>query len=389
MKNETAPNDRPLRGGAFILPEPPQLEYEVARRSGRFRSLDILRDITAAVVVLSHLVAFGLASRNGLSIDILRALGAPAVDVFMVLSGYVVTHAWIRQADRAGRITDFYQGRLLRLMPVYAASFVIAVGCWSIVMLTGPHPGGPLNAMAKPLDPALIQANLIPLWRNEGALILNPPWWTLQVEFWAMLITPFVVRAASNAGHIAILSWQLLIGIGTITLAAFGITSASQNFLLISVVAGIWLALREDDEDPALIDKLGATSSLVIGSLVASSSLYLIAMGIDVFVTRLVGMIAALFIVSGVRRMAGLRPGHSRTGDEAGRLSYPLYVIHYPIIAAACALGAHYAPGGGSLLHAALGAALALALAWILGGTVERRARATAGAFISKRLSRT
>ncbi|MBS7671406.1 acyltransferase family protein [Croceicoccus gelatinilyticus] len=368
------------------MPALPQQEYEVARRTSRIVSLDLLRDIAAILVVASHFAVFVFDDQRGWALDALRALGAPAVDIFMVLSGYVVTHAWLRQSDRHGTSGIFITGRMLRLMPTYLVSFAVAMVAWGIVSSLGGSGHSALERMAVPLTVDEIQANLYPLWRNNGSLVLNPPWWTLQVEVIAMLITPLIVAAATKAGSFAIITWQFAIAFLVTSAVTLGMTSALQNILLVTVLSGMWLALREDDENPPLLDRAPPAIIGVAAAAFLGGSVIAIVQGQDVLITRFIGMIGALLLIAAIRRIDLSHRFSPRMGRSVGQISYPLYVLHYPIIAASCALA--IALHADLALGASIGVAVSLILAWVFSQTLERAAVTHAGEFVSNQLTR-
>ena len=91
------------------LPEAP------ARHGNRFDALDGLRTIAVGLVVLFHVSAPYMAA------------GFLGVDMFFVLSGFLITSGLIAQVERSGRISlgDFWSRRIKRLMP--AALLVVCV----------------------------------------------------------------------------------------------------------------------------------------------------------------------------------------------------------------------------------------------------------------------
>lgn len=91
------------------LPEAP------ARHGNRFDALDGLRTIAVGLVVLFHVSAPRMAA------------GFLGVDMFFVLSGFLITSGLIAQVERTGRISlgDFWSRRIKRLMP--AALLVVCV----------------------------------------------------------------------------------------------------------------------------------------------------------------------------------------------------------------------------------------------------------------------
>ncbi|MGW4519791.1 acyltransferase family protein [Amycolatopsis sp. NPDC004378] len=87
------------------------LEYAEYRASSWFPGLTGLRALAALAVVFFHY--------GGPGVD--RLQGWIAVQLFFVLSGFLITTLALREEDRAGRISlrGFYLRRVFRIMPVY------------------------------------------------------------------------------------------------------------------------------------------------------------------------------------------------------------------------------------------------------------------------------
>jgi peptidoglycan/LPS O-acetylase OafA/YrhL len=84
----------------------------------RIPSLDGLRAISITLVILSHLVKW-----KHLSLARLETYGALGVNVFFVLSGYLITQLLLREYERSSTVSlrEFYIRRAFRIFP---AAFV-------------------------------------------------------------------------------------------------------------------------------------------------------------------------------------------------------------------------------------------------------------------------
>lgn len=84
----------------------------------RIPSLDGLRAISIALVMISHLVKW-----KHISLELLGSYGALGVFVFFVLSGYLITNLLLREHERTSSISlrTFYLRRAFRIFP---AAFV-------------------------------------------------------------------------------------------------------------------------------------------------------------------------------------------------------------------------------------------------------------------------
>jgi peptidoglycan/LPS O-acetylase OafA/YrhL len=89
------------------------------RGTERFAGLDLLRGIAALAVLALHL-------------PWPAAFGAPlpraylAVDLFFLLSGFVISHAYSQQLGTIARFRQYCVARLIRLYPLYCAAILIS-----------------------------------------------------------------------------------------------------------------------------------------------------------------------------------------------------------------------------------------------------------------------
>jgi len=328
---------------------------------------------------------------------ILWSLGAPAVDMFLVLSGYVVALAWMRQQSRGGNASGFYAGRMLRLMPIYLISFGVALICWSLMQAIGSPEGSSMKlAMSQPTISGVI-SNIGPFWPTEATLILNPPWWTLQVEFLAMFLIPPLVSVMLNKGIKIGLLWMIMVAVIQQTLAVTGIPGMGQYICLITVITGSMLAVARSTGDQFMgkVDRAMKNSRnrkllfFIAISIMAGSQIMREA-GFGYQLTRPMGAIAAaiLIIVLTSRHKHVLKQKRSPSELKIGEMSYPLYAIHYPLMM----LGASIITMRSSapqniIIGGIIGALVAYGLSVWLAIVIERRAVRRASKFMEGRLT--
>jgi peptidoglycan/LPS O-acetylase OafA/YrhL len=155
----------------------------------RIPELDALRGIAAIVIVVFH-VRF---------LESAPALGT-AVDLFFVLSGYLITTIILEQGRSPGFFRTFYLRRALRIWPIY---YLVLFACVAL---------NPLLPRAEPLRGFWYYATYLQYvpgyWHAEtpefSRLFLHT--WTLAIEEQFYLIWPLVVVVAGKAG----LRWAIL-----------------------------------------------------------------------------------------------------------------------------------------------------------------------------------
>lgn len=99
---------------------------------GRIPALDGLRAVAVLLVLVSHVQLTNGFPRLGLTRFVDR-VGTVGVDVFFVLSGFLITSLLCRELERSQRISlrAFYVRRALRILPAYL-TFLVFVGLLSM-----------------------------------------------------------------------------------------------------------------------------------------------------------------------------------------------------------------------------------------------------------------
>jgi peptidoglycan/LPS O-acetylase OafA/YrhL len=149
----------------------------------RIHGLDFLRGVASLAVCWFHLTSFTYASPDGWFYSTLRQTGAYGwlgVEVFFVISGFVIPYSLHRAGYRVGSYRAFILKRLVRLDPPYLASiaFVLAMA-FSYALLKGRTPeleGAPISAARVLLHLGYANVFFDYQW-------LNPSFWTLAIEF--------------------------------------------------------------------------------------------------------------------------------------------------------------------------------------------------------------
>lgn len=206
---ETSPNQRPA-----------------LRQLPHIRELDGVRGIAALMVFFHHTCFTDLdPTRWGRGVHLLylfSSAGMRGVDIFFVLSGFLITSLLIKDRTSPSFYQDFYWKRALRILPLYifclaAASFLIR------------HTGAEL------LLSALFLANFASILH----VTLTGPFWTLAIEEQFYLLWPTVVRRRSIS---ELARWAVALGLGAVVLrliaAYFGHYNYRLTFLRCDGLAG-------------------------------------------------------------------------------------------------------------------------------------------------------
>lgn len=170
----------------------------VSQRPAHEPALDGLRGLAALVVVFRHAFnAMAVPSdvRMALAQSPLAVLlnGQGAVQLFFVLSGFVLAGSLARSAERAPW-PQFLVRRVFRIHPPYGVAVLLAL--LSCVLATGAHGPTPHPPAPAPPDGASLAAYLAFPGKAGGLL---PVGWTLTVELLMSFALPLVVLAAGFA----------------------------------------------------------------------------------------------------------------------------------------------------------------------------------------------
>lgn len=157
----------------------------------RLHGLDRLRSVAIILVLLYHYqVGYGIPEPLAfLGLDAVARFGWSGVDLFFVLSGYLITDQLLADHQRTGRIRvlRFYARRALRILPAYLA--VVAV----YFSVPGAGEGRGLQPLWRFLS--FTQNTPIDLRANSFSHA-----WSLCVEWQFYLALPLALAALSVAG---------------------------------------------------------------------------------------------------------------------------------------------------------------------------------------------
>ena len=304
----------------------------------KYLGLDGMRGVAAFAVVVFHL-------REWLGDTPLFQGGYLAVDLFFVLSGFVIAHAYdARLAEGLGPVA-FMRLRAIRLLPL------LALGTGLGAMLALSTPGGP--AAWRILAGFCANAVGLPSpFHGRRIFELDPPAWSLFYELLANagFAVAFRWLGGKALGAIALISFAVLVVLGvqhgsldggmTLSGAPMGLARVGVSFplgVLLHRNRALWSALV-----PAPPQVLLLAMTVLALALPLPASLRL------AFDLGFVALLSPLLVMAGASLRTERR--ESRALVLLGLLSYPVYLLHAPIKRAF----EHYAPAIPSSLAALL-----------------------------------
>ncbi len=307
----------------------------------RLPLLDALRGIAAIAVVFHH--EPGLYGSHGLF-----ARAYLAVDFFFMLSGFVLTLAF-EPKFRAGLIANrFLIQRLARLWPVLAVGIVIAgAGQWWAY-------GGTRPLVLTGLG-LLLLSDFRGVW---GIYPLDGPQWSVTFEIlanalhatglWRLSDRAVLCFALACGALLAALGWHFgTLGIGDIVPNWWGgLARVGFGYAL-----GVWLGRQfAAGRGRIALGRWSGVAVLPVPFVLLTAGWWPLASPMADMIAVFVIFPPALWIAAQV-----VMPGiAARAADALGRLSYPVYAIHVPVLV----VGARIAHGHPAHLDAIRGATL-------------------------------
>lgn len=154
------------------------------------KPLTSLRFIAAFWVLLYHFrdhLGLGLGNFG------LAAHGWMGVDLFFILSGFILAHVYLEevQEGRFGYLR-FLQNRLARVYPMHLAALGAMLALFALAAATGAGVGSPDAFKLSDLPQHLL---MIHAWGTTEAVGWNFPSWSISAEWGAYLLFPLIAAA--------------------------------------------------------------------------------------------------------------------------------------------------------------------------------------------------
>lgn len=248
------------------------------------------RLILALAVVASHLSRFDI--------------GRLAVLLFFYLSGYWTARIWAEKFA-SGQTLRFYLARYLRIVPLYLGAMLMA----ALVLARefGPENLTLLGVASSDRDPLGIS-------------------WSLDIELQFYLLLPFLAPLLAGPALARLAASLMIAAIGWWVAGRFGVVTVLQYLPAFVLGAMTFVHAWRPTEDAAN----SALVAFAAMSLATCLTPFIDKTVADPFDRDIFAFVWMLPILPYVAR--SLNAPSSKLDRHLGNLSFPLYLVHYPVI---------------------------------------------------------
>ena len=309
----------------------------------RITSLDTLRGVAALGIILWHFpFYFGLKPFPDIFLPFYNN-GQVCVDLFFVLSGFVLTYVYGSQLENFGALREFVVRRLARLYPLHFVT-LLATACLIALSDRAAYPMFiyPENN----LKHFFLNIGLLQYIGLEDGFSYNAPSWSISTEFWVNMLFACLVffvglRQYAVAVALCFVAAVVQLGVNRTWTGHSGV-SVGLDPSVLRTIAGfyagvitfrIWSRWSGSERSALLCLAMGASILAVAMTTDRGSASIII-------VEAMAALLGAPLLVYGCAASRLLRSAcHARVLRWIGDISYSTYLWHYPVAAAVCFIG--------------------------------------------------
>lgn len=364
---ENSVYDPPSKPGAFLPNDPPTSASTVpgadVTPAGRIPVLDGLRGIAILSVMAFHFWMFGTTVGITFSERVYNSIaskGWVGVDLFFVLSGFLITGILYDSRQDPHYYRVFYARRTVRIFPLYYASLALFFFIIPF-LLRSIHPLESVNVHEGATAKLFAWSYLLNWYEGlKGFSVVPPPlqhFWSLAIEEQFYLVWPFLVLTLARRRlmwlcmGLMVLAFALRVALYRIHLpeAAFMWTFCRTDSLAIGAMVA--LAARDVRDWKTVLKWAPRLTLPALFAILALMKLRILSpeSGSEHFLIRSFAFSMLGIVFGGCLAMAScLRDGsyaHRFLGSPFlrffGKYSYCLYVCHQPIVLHFAKIGLH------------------------------------------------
>ena len=175
----------------FVHPPTRQHGHQVTNHEHRNRGLDFLRGSAILLVFLNHIESRtmpGFICPRGMAGFVywrVKTFGASGVDLFFILSGFLISGLLFKEIDETGglRLGRFWARRAFKILPSYGFLLIVLAATGATAWLDWSSPGAVAHSL-------FVHGLLL---QNYLASTVNGPTWSLAVEEHFYLLLPLLL----------------------------------------------------------------------------------------------------------------------------------------------------------------------------------------------------
>ena len=262
-------------------------------------------------------------------------IGGRGVDLFFVLSGFLITDILIRNKSKSNYFRNFIARRSLRIFPLYFAS--LAIGLWLIPTWLGGNSFE--NARQEQAYLWTYTSNIRVSWLNEWCFGPFDHFWSLAVEEHFYLIWPALVLLLTTK--------RLIWFCGFTVLAVASARAIADPFVSLDVAVDVLTVFRIDAlvlgallaalmQSPIRHDPIRRFAPIaavaVIATLVGIAMSGSNMLGIPALLVRMFFTVAMAFILLSPKQSILPKVFEHASLRFLGKYSYGMYVVQLPIV---------------------------------------------------------
>lgn len=299
------------------------LKYNIEYRA----DIDALRGLAVLAVVVFH------------TFPSLLPGGFVGVDVFFVISGYLVTKIIVNSKQRGSfSFLDFYSRRFRRIIPALLVVLIFTAGLSALFLLPDE-----IESLGKHIVAAATFSNNFILWSEanyfDKAAETKPllHLWSLSVEEQYYLLWPFLVLLIWRLGKYSLAVLGVLFGLSFFANVFMVDERPAQVFYLLpyrfwELAAGAMVVAAERHMAPLKPRQCETLSFIGLVLIIISMVLFKGLTRYPGYLGLLPVLGTALLIWSGERSFVGRKLTANRFLVFIGLISYPLYLWHWPLL---------------------------------------------------------
>ncbi|HMG84856.1 MAG TPA: acyltransferase [Terracidiphilus sp.] len=307
--------------------------------------LDGIRGLAILGVLLSHgagLTGIFDGMNGSVAAILFRLTMIPlwgGVDLFFVLSGFLITGILLKTKDSPHYFSSFYARRILRIFPIYYLTLISTLIAAHFLFLI--HTLLPPTTLWKVAYFVYLQ-NWPGFWHGQGMLSgIWGAYWSLAVEeqfyiVWPLFVWLFSGRALQRLcifGIICALPLRILLSVYAFG-ASFGLaqlTGSRIDGLLAGAACALYMAREQRPLPIGMIKALGLTGAAIMCYIATFHTIELIRTNQWIMTLGITGFVllsTALVALSQHHTAPAQRLLSSKVLQTAGKYSYGMYVYH-------------------------------------------------------------